>query len=72
MLAPDTPGLLNRMDADRNKMEMLTLSVLQYLPTSVVFVVSFKMLTLTVLHSYSTTSVLFVVNFKMLTLAVLH
>ncbi|CAD7695087.1 unnamed protein product [Ostreobium quekettii] len=34
----DTPGLLNRNDADRNTMEMLTLSALQHLPTSVVFV----------------------------------
>ncbi|GAX85127.1 hypothetical protein CEUSTIGMA_g12547.t1 [Chlamydomonas eustigma] len=35
----DTPGLLNRNDADRNKMEMLTLAVLQHLPTSVLFVI---------------------------------
>lgn len=34
----DTPGLLSRKDAERNKMEMLTLAVLQHLPTSVLFV----------------------------------
>lgn len=34
----DTPGLLNRKDADRNAMERLTLACLQYLPTSVLFV----------------------------------
>ena len=35
----DTPGLLSRKDEERNKMEMLTLAVLQYLPTSVLFVI---------------------------------
>lgn len=34
----DTPGLLNRPDADRNAMEMLTVASLEYLPTAVVFV----------------------------------
>ena len=36
----DTPGLLNRDDTERNKMELLTLSVLQHLPSTVLFVVS--------------------------------
>jgi hypothetical protein len=36
----DTPGLLNREDHDRNKMELLTLTVLQHLPSTVIFVVS--------------------------------
>jgi nucleolar GTP-binding protein len=34
----DTPGLLCRADEDRNNMEHLTLASLQYLPTSVLFV----------------------------------
>ncbi len=34
----DTPGLLYRADEDRNQMEMLTLASLQYLNTSVLFV----------------------------------
>ena len=34
----DTPGLLNREEKDRNEMEMLTLASLQYLMTSVLFV----------------------------------
>jgi nucleolar GTP-binding protein len=34
----DTPGLLYRADEDRNQMEMLTLASLQYLKTSVLFV----------------------------------
>jgi nucleolar GTP-binding protein len=34
----DTPGLLNRPEEDRNDMEMLTLASLQYLMTSVLFV----------------------------------
>ena len=34
----DTPGLLNRKEEDRNEMEMLTLASLQYLMTSVLFV----------------------------------
>eukprot|EP00889_Picochlorum_renovo_P007515 jgi/Picre1/34545/NNA_002013.t1 len=34
----DTPGLLHRADEDRNQMEMLTLASLQYLKTSVLFV----------------------------------
>lgn len=34
----DTPGLLQRPDEYRNKMEMLTLAALQYLPSSVMFV----------------------------------
>ena len=34
----DTPGLLNRPDADRNAMERLTLASLQHLPTAVLFV----------------------------------
>ncbi len=34
----DTPGLLNRGDEDRNKMEMLTLAVLEHLDASVMFV----------------------------------
>lgn len=34
----DTPGLLNRPDEERNAMEMLTLATLQYLPTSVVYI----------------------------------
>ncbi len=34
----DTPGLLNRDEKDRNEMEMLTLASLQYLMTSVLFV----------------------------------
>ena len=39
-LFADTPGLLNRDDTERNKMELLTLSVLQHLPSTVLFVVS--------------------------------
>lgn len=39
----DTPGLLNRGDEERNRMEMLTLAVLEYLPTSVLFVVSHRL-----------------------------
>lgn len=35
----DTPGLLNRPDEDRNAMEQLTLASLEYLPTSVLFVI---------------------------------
>jgi GTP1/Obg family GTP-binding protein len=35
----DTPGLLNREEKDRNEMEMLTLASLQYLMTSVLFVI---------------------------------
>ncbi|KAG1665231.1 hypothetical protein FOA52_011419 [Chlamydomonas sp. UWO 241] len=35
----DTPGLLNRPDEERNKMELLTLATLQHLPTTVLFVV---------------------------------
>lgn len=38
MQVTDTPGLLNRPDADRNAMEMLTIASLEYLPTAVVFV----------------------------------
>ena len=34
----DTPGLLNRPDADRNVMENLTLACLEHLPCTVVFV----------------------------------
>jgi GTPase Era involved in 16S rRNA processing len=34
----DTPGLLERPDDFRNKMELLTLAALQYLPSSVMFV----------------------------------
>jgi nucleolar GTP-binding protein len=34
----DTPGLLQRDDVYRNKMELLTLAALQYLPSSVMFV----------------------------------
>eukprot|EP01024_Parvocaulis_polyphysoides_P009076 TRINITY_DN12770_c1_g1_i1.p1 TRINITY_DN12770_c1_g1~~TRINITY_DN12770_c1_g1_i1.p1 ORF type:complete len:187 (+),score=35.82 TRINITY_DN12770_c1_g1_i1:48-608(+) len=34
----DTPGLLSRADEVRNDMELLTLSVLEHLPTMVVFV----------------------------------
>lgn len=34
----DTPGLLQRSDDYRNKMELLTLAALQYLPSSVMFV----------------------------------
>jgi len=34
----DTPGLLNREDVERNKLELLTLATLRYLPTAVVFV----------------------------------
>ena len=34
----DTPGLLCRRDEDRNDMERLTLASLEYLPTSVLFV----------------------------------
>lgn len=34
----DTPGLLQRCDDYRNKMELLTLAALQYLPSSVMFV----------------------------------
>jgi hypothetical protein len=34
----DTPGLLQRPDEYRNKMELLTLAALQHLPSSVVFV----------------------------------
>jgi hypothetical protein len=34
----DTPGLLNRPEADRNAMERLTLACLQHLPTCVLFV----------------------------------
>ena len=34
----DTPGLLNRPDSERNKMEMLTLAALDYLPTYIVYV----------------------------------
>lgn len=34
----DTPGLLQRPDDDRNKMELLTLAALQHLPSSVMFV----------------------------------
>lgn len=34
----DTPGLLLRPDEYRNKMELLTLAALQYLPSSVMFV----------------------------------
>ena len=35
----DTPGLLNRKDADRNAMERLTVACLQHLPTTVLFVI---------------------------------
>ncbi|GAA0141926.1 hypothetical protein LIER_02955 [Lithospermum erythrorhizon] len=34
----DTPGLLRRYDDDRNNLEKLTLAVLSYLPTAVLFV----------------------------------
>ena len=34
----DTPGLLNRRDADRNAMERLTLACMAHLPTSILFV----------------------------------
>ena len=34
----DTPGLLNRLDEDRNAMERLTLASLEHLPTAVLFV----------------------------------
>lgn len=34
----DTPGLLKRQDDDRNNLEKLTLAVLTYLPTAVLFV----------------------------------
>lgn len=34
----DTPGLLKRHDDDRNNLEKLTLAVLSYLPTAVLFV----------------------------------
>lgn len=35
----DTPGLLNRPDEDRNKMELLTLAAVAHLPTHVLFVI---------------------------------
>lgn len=38
MQVTDTPGLLNRKEEDRNKMEMLTLACLTYLPSAIVFV----------------------------------
>lgn len=34
----DTPGLLDRAEADRNAMERLTLACLQHLPTAVLYV----------------------------------
>jgi nucleolar GTP-binding protein len=34
----DTPGLINRAEIDRNKIEMLTIATLEHLPTCVVFV----------------------------------
>ncbi|XP_058736805.1 nucleolar GTP-binding protein 1-like [Vicia villosa] len=34
----DTPGLLKRLDDDRNNLEKLTLAVLQHLPTAVLYV----------------------------------
>lgn len=34
----DTPGLLNRSIEERNALELLTIATLQYLPTSVIFV----------------------------------
>ena len=34
----DTPGLLNRKEKDRNKMELLTLACLEYLPSAIVYV----------------------------------
>lgn len=34
----DTPGLLPRPDAERNEMELLTLASVQFLPTTIVFV----------------------------------
>jgi nucleolar GTP-binding protein len=34
----DTPGLINRSEADRNKIEMLTIATLEHLPTCVIFV----------------------------------
>ena len=34
----DTPGILNRPDAERNEMEALTLASMQHLPTAVMFV----------------------------------
>jgi nucleolar GTP-binding protein len=34
----DTPGVLNRPDAERNEMEALTLASMQHLPTAVMFV----------------------------------
>ena len=34
----DTPGLLDRPDAERNAMELLTLATLQHLPTAAIFV----------------------------------
>lgn len=37
-LPADTPGLLNRAEADRNAMERLTLACLQHLPTAVLFI----------------------------------
>lgn len=38
MQVTDTPGLLDRPDADRNAMELLTLASLQHLPTAAMFV----------------------------------
>lgn len=34
----DTPGLLNRAEADRNAMERLTIACMAHLPTSILFV----------------------------------
>ena len=37
-IVTDTPGLINRADHDRNKIELLTIATLEHLPTCVVFV----------------------------------
>ena len=37
-IVTDTPGLINRADRDRNKIELLTIATLEHLPTCVVFV----------------------------------
>ena len=37
-IVTDTPGLINRADLDRNKIELLTIATLEHLPTCVVFV----------------------------------
>ena len=37
-IVTDTPGLINRANHDRNKIELLTIATLEHLPTCVVFV----------------------------------